>query len=54
MTVLHPQAKERWGDPNSGSLVLSWEYEEIRGLFMGICRRRKKRNCWRWWNPATF
>ena len=35
MTVLHPQAKERWEDPNSGSLVLSWEYGEIRGLFMG-------------------
>lgn len=35
ITVLHPEKGEAWEDPNRGSLVLSWEYEDIRGIFTG-------------------
>ncbi len=54
MTVLHPQAGEQWEDPNRGSLVLSWEYGGIRGLFMGDLPSEEEEEILKLVEPCDF
>lgn len=54
MTVLHPRESEHWEDVNSGSLVLSWNYQEIHGLFMGDLPSEEEEDILGWVEPCDF
>lgn len=54
MTVLHPRESGHWEDGNGGSLVISWKYQEIHGLFMGDLPSEEEADILEWVDPCDF